>query len=418
MTIKPKMRLPSLLPRWATDVDATLDPPEELKDTGWQPEFFDPARIKNWLSNLAYEWIRRIGSQVLSNFHTVTDFTFSGGTDLLDIGYWPDYKKFYIVDIDGRIYLNDTDYVWSDTPSKEMGEELVEAGYRYFPKPIAYRSNSLIFGTVSGKLWYYAYPYDGWLFEPESTVGGSGAITAMDTSYRVDDTKIIATRSNVTTTGIRICTNSISTPWVAPSTPPTGTIIRIIKVLHVYASTWFILGLDGVTSAANVTLHKSIDDGDTWEAIPVDWTVVNFYGMDIEYSPDTGTLIMSGRPKDNPRTHAAMWSTDQGDNWEFSTITQSDVVEVSVSSVGSILQHCGGSYWIATKHMSQGVSTVDLYPSYFLSCDDGVTFEQINIDVDTPIDAGALAISCDNQKIHLIGREGFHAVSQAVVLEE
>lgn len=57
---------PDKLPRWATvpSVDPivggsnVVEPPEQLKDDGWQRKQKPPANYQNWLHNLTYQWLQ------------------------------------------------------------------------------------------------------------------------------------------------------------------------------------------------------------------------------------------------------------------------------------------------------------------------------------------------------------------------
>lgn len=66
------MTKPTKLPEWATvpstdpvvGGDNIVEPPEQLKQTGWLRGQYPPANYMNWLQNLAYQWLEYLDVRV------------------------------------------------------------------------------------------------------------------------------------------------------------------------------------------------------------------------------------------------------------------------------------------------------------------------------------------------------------------
>jgi hypothetical protein len=320
-----ELTLPEL-PRWATDVGATLEPSEAKKDEGSVLAKKPPARWDNWLKNQMYQYCQQGIRTIVSNF-THYDFATAPTSTLLAM-YHPDFGLFSVMDVSSQ--------VWTSQDGMEYTNETTSTTPT--ARACAIDSTYMIYGLISGNL-LRRDSAAAYTSITSAAIGGAGSIQTICTKYPTSDL-IMVTRSGV----IRRSTTGTGGSWVAATTPPPTPITTgFARIVWDGASNWFLM--QSVSGSAAKT-YISSDDGDTWAAT----STFPFSGLstgacqDMAINTTSGMLVAVG---DNDSNSARIeYSEDDGTTWTLATINLGSI-SATESTFLTTVYHVGQNTWVA-----------------------------------------------------------------------
>jgi hypothetical protein len=120
-------------------------------------------------------------------------------------------------------------------------------------------------------------------------------------------------------------------------------------------------------------LHKSIDNGDTWDAgVTISSPIT--VPQKIDYNPVSGRLVCGGGGVNVSYTTEIMYSDDGGANWTEASFFLTRHNTGSVTEEFSSMLHMGGGRWVATGGFGLGNGDEDTF--VIISADDGETWQR------------------------------------------
>lgn len=396
------LNIPSNFPEWATSGTASIvEPPQERKDIGWEVDDEIPAAFWNWWNNITYQWTKRVGAMVPSNFFL--NDAVSGTPLLRAILYHPDVGQFIALEdvaspTSGFSYHSIDGQRWGGTFRSYVG---IDSSYA-----AGIDATKYLVGLKNGSL-DYTLTGSSWLNISSATVGGgTGPIRALITRYPTTNYIMVAKD-----TGVRIATDALST-WYAATTQPTyaGTPRAFVRVVGgAEGQTWRLWSSQSISPYNRI--HESIDDGVTWVDTGEEPSLSAFRANSYAYDITAGRYLAGGF--DGTETRIAY---DEGSGWAYSDIDWGSL-DPSVSQIHH-LYDCGSGIWLAigdgdTQDIAQ--RTVGLV---LVSVDGGLSWKRSHLNGTSGLSSeqNMYAVACDGTKLVLVGDGGYTAHSLNVAL--
>ncbi|MBW2637899.1 MAG: hypothetical protein JRC86_10330 [Deltaproteobacteria bacterium] len=365
--------LPTVLPEWATDAGAIVEPDLTDKRTGWVAGTKPPARWMNWVLNALTGFAQTAASAIIGTWSEhdptasfVDKISFTHYHPAL--GLWVGYNG-----VDDSHYYSEDGFKYIDSGNSDEGGSIYVSGKD---------SSRLIISSLGVTTGGLIYTTDGINYNAQPSGPTAYTPYGLDTKYP-DSDFCVTVGSGVTNALIGIAPNVI-TAWVAP----TGTFPTIpnadlatdsLRWLH--GTTWILLTKPGNT-------YVSTDDCDNWAVtaeVPEDVTsaAISTYSC-IGYNPDSNRVIVGGF--DGTSTYSLqpeiVYSDDAGTSWTPAALATS-ILSDAPMTVGtdywrcSFVYYCGGGMWIfgGERKDREATSTPWLSASF----DDGETWVPINL---------------------------------------
>jgi hypothetical protein len=373
----PRLNLPAKLPRWATDPNRTLEPDESYKDNGWADGVKPPARWKNWLENLAYQWVQRIGGIVAANWQVISATVTT--QNLLSVIHHPTME-------DGGLWMaiDDGEDAFKSVDGRTWSSAGVNILNALANSVVAIDNDNVIVGGVhSGSLALAYTSNKGVTWNVDTGIPETAQPDFAISKYPDSDLLIVGSS---TSANVYIASGGVGTSWVAATTNPSSNLNSVVRA---GASTF--LGINGIGSVCSV----SVDDGDTWAdaaGSPSDVDLNDPSERAIACDRNTGTVAQGGRST-SPTTEAMIaFTRDLGATW-----TQSVIYGVAQTTDIKALYACGGGLWYASGVVS-GVGS----GAGFVSFDDAETFYPASFIGDYVAPSNVLGVASDGRMLLVI----------------
>lgn len=373
-----ELSLPTL-PRWATDVSATSEPAEALKDTGAVQGTASAAKEFNWLQNQQYQYCQFALKTVISNWRSL-DYA-SKPTLSRAVIFHPDQGMWLIVD-------NNVPNSWISYDGHNFTVDAAVGAPE--PRSIAIDSTYIMFGLVAGGI--NTRDITGaYLGVTSVAIGGAGGVDTIITKYPSSDFCMV-TRSGV----IRIAATGVTSgAWVAATTPPPAPVTTgNQRLLWAGGTTFFLMqGAGGTTKT-----FMSTDDGDNWAVTTFPWSgIAAGVGTDMAYNPDDDMLVIVGAD-DTPSGHIE-YSLDSGTTWTVATIDY-DGTPSDLFYGPAAVYYCGQGMWVAA-----GTSSITM--SKVLVSADGINWSLASME--SELDAPIVDIHASSRMLVAVGSVGVTA---------
>jgi hypothetical protein len=363
------------LPRWATDVGATLEPSEAKKDEGNVVAKRPPARWDNWIKYQNYLYCQQVLRTTLGNWKAL-DYASKPST-CRSVIYHPDHGTWLIATADGT----------NNTLTSSDGYQFANDAVITTPesRSIAIDSTHILIGLQAGVI-TRRDSAGAYTSVTSGTIGGTGTIQTIITKHPSDDL-ILCSRAGT----IRRAASSGGSWSAATTQPPSPITTGHHKLVWAGGSTFFLMqGNAGATRT-----YTSTDDGDNWAVTTTfPWsglTVGDAWNM--AYNPRDDMLVVVG---DNDSGVARIeYSEDSGVTWTVATI---DFAGVNIPLLEDVY-YCGQGFWVA-------VGTPASEDSGILISSDGKTWTKAGHDRNTTFSSSVEALAGSQKHMIMVGTDG------------